>query len=231
MTKFNYMKEFKAKLVSAKGLTADVKHFVFEAEEDFPYESGQFVMVEITDGKDPSGVSRAYSIASAPDGKRFELLVKILPDGRGSQFLNGLQDGAVLNFKGPFGHFLMDTSSKKDVLFVATGTGLAPIRAMINANISSGRNVKLFFGVRYLADIFMEEEFKDLGMNYKICVSRPEGAYSGFVGRVTDLIEKTDFDYKNLQVYICGSKQMSDSVRTYFLGKGVLPEDIKNEVF
>lgn len=246
------MKEFKAKLVSAKALTADIRHFAFEAEKDFSYEPGQFVMVSIDDGKDPkasgvcirkqadnkrpSGVSRAYSIASASNGKIFELLVKILPDGRGSQFLNGLQDGAVLNFKGPFGHFVMDKNFKKDILFIATGTGIAPVRAMMNAAIASGRNVKLFFGVRYLADIFMEDYLKNLAakndnFEYTICVSRPEGEYKGFVGRVTDLIEKTDFDYKNSQVYMCGSKSMVDSVRKYFLEKGAADQDIKNEIF
>ena len=230
-----FMKEFKAKLVSAKALTQDVKEFLFHAEEDFSFEPGQFVMVEIADGKDPKAV-RAYSIASEPNGKSFELLVRILPDGRGSQFLSNIKEGDVLNFRGPFGHFVMDTSSKKDILFIATGTGLAPVKAMIASAIASGRNVTLMFGLRYIADVFSEEYLKELSLkngNFKfnICISRPEKEFDGFTGRVTDLIEKTDFDYSNLQIYMCGNKPMVDGVKEYFLKKGVLADDIKNEVF
>jgi NAD(P)H-flavin reductase len=251
------MKEFKAKLVIAKALTQDVKEFMFEAESDFSFEPGQFVMVEIADGKEPKAV-RAYSIASEPNGKFFELLVRILPDGRGSQFLAALEEGTKLNFKGPFGHFVMDKNSKKDVLFIATGTGLAPVKSMMTSAIASGRNITLMFGLRYVADVFLEDYLKDLAaknsnFKFNICISRPEKEFDGFTGRVTDLIEKTDkeffsekqpnleglrsqtpsalFDYSNLQIYMCGNKPMVDGVKEYFLGKGVADTDIKNEVF
>ncbi len=223
------MKDFKAKLTDIKELTGDVRMFFFEPDCDFQFKAGQFVMIKIEDG-----VSRAYSIASRPDEKSFCLAIKLIEGGRGSEFLRGLSVGSVLNIKGPFGHFVVDPESQKDLVLVATGTGLAPMRSIVSDLIDTGRKMTLIFGVRHVEDIFLKDEFEKLdseheNFNFKLTLSKPDESWTGLKGRVTDYLE--GFDPGNIQIYICGSKLMVSEVREYFLSAGVPESDIKNEVF
>ncbi len=230
------MKELKAKLVSIKDLTHDVKQFTFEPSIDF--EAGQFVMINIDDGDEPS-TSRAYSIASTPNDDQLSLAIKLLPDGRGSKFLANVKEGDALDMKGPFGHFVIDKDSDKDLVFVATGTGVAPMHSMIGSLLANGdlRNMTLFFGVRHIKDIFWREKFEELASKYenfdfKLTLSQPEDeSWNGHIGRVTAILPEANFDFSRIQVYICGNKSMIDHVKEFFVEQGVPEVDIKNEVF
>lgn len=216
------MIDFKAKLTSIKDLTQDVKMFVFERPEGFEFKAGQFVMIKFDDE-----VSRAYSIASSPsDESGLSFIIKLLEGGRGSEYLRKAKEGDEFNFKGPFGHFFLNDDSEKDIVLVGTGTGIAPLYSIL---LSSNKKMKLFFGLRYVEDLFFQEKFKDF--DCKIILSRPDESWDGEKGYVTDLIKAEDFDFEKIQVYICGSKDMVDDVKGYFLEKGVPAEDIKNEVY
>jgi len=230
------MEDFKAKLVSIKDLTHDVKQFMFETEEDFRFESGQFVMVKVDDGAEPLA-SRAYSIASAPDGSEFSLVIKLLPGGRGSEFLSRVSVEQNFDLKGPFGHFVLDKKSEKDLVFVATGTGVAPFHSMLVSLLEDKdpRHVTLLWGLRHCVDVFWRERFEELAsehanFDFKLTLSQPENeSWDGLQGRVTDHLD--GFDTANIRVYICGNKSMIDQSKEYFSEQGVPGDDIKNEIF
>ena len=219
------MGNIKGKLVVKKELTYDVIQFDIEVEPGFQHKSGQFIMVDVLDGKEPKA-RRAYSITTRGGvDNKFSLIVKILPDGRGSRFLAGLDVGAELSLSGPFGHFVFDENPKKNIVFIATGTGIAPINAMIEEN----KGGTLFWGLRHAKDIFWAEKYKDLDL--KLTLSKPEGDWTGLVGRVTEIVPKTAMDFENIRVYMCGNKSMTDEMKQYLLANGVPPEDIKFEIF
>ena len=231
------MKDFRAKLVSVKELTADVRQFSFEPDTDFHFEAGQFVMIDIIDEQAPTA-SRAYSIASTPGSGVIELVIK-LRDGRGSNFLRNLSEGDDVSMKGPFGHFAIDKSSGKDLVFIATGTGIAPINSMIRSLLESGdaRKMRLFFGLRHFNDVFWREEFEKLAAEHEnfdviLSLSRPDDSpWDGRQGRVTSIIAEENFDFSNIQVYLCGNKAMVDETKHFFVEHGVSVQDIRHEIF
>lgn len=232
------MKDFKAKLVSVKELTSDVRQFLFEPDTDFRFEAGQFVMIDIMDGQTASA-SRAYSIASTPSSGMIQLVIKLREDGRGANFLRNLSEGDFVAMKGPFGHFAIDKDSSKDLVFVATGTGIAPINSMIKSLLENGdtRKTRLFFGLRHISDVFWHEEFEQLASEHEnfdaiLSLSRPDdGTWNGHKGRVTSILTKEDFDFTNIQTYLCGNKDMVDETKQFFVKNGVAEQDIRHEIF
>ncbi len=220
-------------------LTHDVFQLKFQPLEHIEFLAGQFVTIKITD-KEDSPCFRAYSIASAPEEKDFfELCVKIVEDGRGTNWLNSLQTGDKIEFLGPHGKFLYDEQSNKNALFIATGTGIAPLKSMIEDQLAKGnnKNLQLLFGLRHIKDVFYQDLLEDLGakypnFEYKITLSQPENEnWSGETGRVTEILEKTDLDTKNTEVYLCGLKAMIESVTTILKDKGFSDDAINFEKY
>ncbi len=220
----------KATLQKHIDLTDDVFELVFEAETPFTFNAGQFVTIKIDDKVPPC--FRAYSIASSPlaETTEFRLCVKLMPGGRGSNWLNNLKEGDQINFIGPNGYFTFKDTAKK-VIFIATGTGVAPFTSMIEdqLNKGNGQKLELLFGVRHMKDVFYAEwleKLKNKGdFDYTITLSQPEDeSWQGSKGRVTEALKTHNFDPANTMFYICGLKDMIDSVTAILKEKGV-PED------
>jgi ferredoxin-NADP reductase len=222
----------KAKVTGKKVLSHDVFELHFETAEPFNFEAGQFITIKICD-TDPKPCFRAYSISSAPSGNTFELCIKEIPNGRGSCWLNTLTPGAEIEFIGPNGKFNFTTDSTKKVLFIATGTGVAPLKSMIEdqLNKDSTQPMHLLFGVRHIKDIFFKEHFEKISndnFSFDLALSQPEDeSWEGSIGRVTDHIPDT----KNTEVYICGLKGMIDSVHKILLKKGLSENSIHHEKY
>jgi ferredoxin-NADP reductase len=229
-----------AKVNDKKNLSHDVIELEFETKEIFNFQAGQFITVKIDDKKG-SQCFRAYSISSSVKGKNcFDLCVKVVENGRGSVWLNNLAVGDEIKFLGPTGNFIFDEEVKNNIYFVATGTGIAPLKSMIEdllINKNYKKNLNLILGVRYIKNIFYDEFFDDLtkkynNFKYEITVSQPEEAgWNGNVGRVTQFIEKMKFDVNDSCFYICGLKAMVDEVSHMLAGKGVNEKDIHHEKY
>lgn len=216
-----------AELVKKEQLTGDVFEFGFKfAPTDTPYKSGQFAMMNFDfDGKKEQ---RAYSISSPAQIDYFEICVKILPDGKGSSYLNGLKLRDKVEFKLPFGQFTVEPDSPKDILFVGTGTGLAPIKGLVQELLAKGfkQQINLIFGVRSEEDIFYQDILKDLAekhenFHYRICCSQPSSNWQGDCGRVTAFLSQYDLKSPNVALYICGNGNMVKDVRAYALEQGM----------
>src|SRR5262249_14513939 len=125
---------------------------------------GQFVSLTCGHGPDGQPVLRSYSLASLPGAGTMRLVLKLVPGGAASEWFRALAPGSPVRFTGPMGFFVLELSHPGDLVFVATGTGIAPIVPMIDqalARDEPGR-VFLFWGLRQESDLFWQEELAAL---------------------------------------------------------------------
>lgn len=217
---------------------AEVRFYV--GSDGFAYRPGQYMIFLVPNL--PNAIRRSYSIATPPsDAGHFEVCVRAVAGGSGSNFIHRLRPGQKLTVEGPFGDFVLDEDSKRDIVMIATGTGMAPIKSMLMHLLErrSQRRVRLFFGVRHESDLFYTDLLRGLsahypGFEYKVILSRadPE-SWSGPRGRVTDLIDRylTPADAENSEVYICGGRPMIDASAQRLIALGFHPETIHYERF
>jgi NAD(P)H-flavin reductase len=213
-------------------LTHDVREIELTLEEpdEIRFAAGQFVSFEIERPEFPFPATRPYSIASAPASRHvIGLLLNHVPGGPGSEYLFGLREGDVTTFRGPAGSFTL-RDSQRDLLFVATGTGIAPIRSMLwsLADTSSPRAVALYWGLRSERDLYYQDELAELArhmprFSFTTTLSRPAGVWHGAVGRVSPLIAQRISDVSNLDVFLCGNAAMIQEVRTIVRQLGLCP--------
>lgn len=201
-------------------LTTTVKTFRFRFPEGkwVPFQAGQFCMVHVPKGEKP--LKKPYSICSAPfEVGTLDLCVKLVEGGYTTNWFWGLQEGAEVTITIPYGGFLIRTPVDYDPVFVATGTGITPLRSMIKTLFHKGcdRKILLIFGVRYENEILYEEEFQRLAEQHKNfefipTVSRPK-SWKGEVGYVQEKLKKFVPSPKAKQIYVCGLIPMIESVQ------------------
>lgn len=199
---------------------------MFEAEgvERLEYEPGQFV--SLTEEVGSQRITRPYSICSAPEGRRFELCLNRVPNGNLTPRLFELRPGDRVPISGPTGYFVLRRPIS-DSIFVATGTGIAPIRAMLQDPRlwESGREFTLIFGARHEHGLLYREEFEELARrqrNFRFwpVLSRPPEGWQGRTGHVQPHVREAAGDRRDLDVYVCGLKAMVDDVRRMLIGIG-----------
>lgn len=171
--------------------------------ESFSYAPGQFVSAVAPD-QNGKQQTRAYSIASAAKANRFELCVNRVENGFFSNHLADLPDlpvGSAIQLHGPHGHFVLQDPIT-DSIFVATGTGIAPMRAYIQwlfpedgPDRSQGKEIWLVYGTRHETDIYYHEEFEALAnrkpnFHYLATLSRPQDGWQGLRGYVQDHVAR-----------------------------------------
>jgi len=224
---------FTAKVTNVLQLTHDVRQIDFELLDprEIHFQAGQFISFEVPDARTGRMVTRPYSIASSPDSPHvISLLLNLVPGGPGSTYLFGLRQGDTTSFAGPAGNFYLRDDPARELLFVATGTGIAPLRSMVwaNAGRSAPRGAILLWGLRSQRDLYYREELADLEKRHPnfsctITLSRPEAGWPGVTGRVTDLVRQQVSDVKRLAVYLCGNSGMIKEVTGLIQAKGLCP--------
>jgi CDP-4-dehydro-6-deoxyglucose reductase len=215
-----------ARLVEFREIAPNTRHFVFETPEleELYFVPGQFVsFTETLRGKK---ITRPYSIASPPDGNRFEICLNLVDDGFFSPYLFAMQPGDTVEMSAPLGYFVLRNPGK-DAIFVATGTGIAPFRSMLHAYLGQGdqKEMTLIFGVRYEQGLMYRSEFEQLekdhpNFHFRPTLSRPGAAWKGRTGHVQQHLLEAIGDRRDLDVYICGLKLMVDDVRAILKGLG-----------
>lgn len=189
--------------------------------KELAFKPGQFVSVkEQVNGKE---IIRAYSIASPRDGNRFSLCLNCVPEGILSPRFFSLKPGDVIEIGEPLGYFTLRNPDRRAVL-VATGTGIAPFRSMLRDQLAELEvPVTLLFGVRHEGGLLYRGEFEELtskhpNFRFLPTITRPSPTWTGRSGRVQLHLDEalsieTEPDRANTDVYICGLKEMVDSVR------------------
>lgn len=218
---------FAARLVESRELTPEVRHFVFDVPgtETLNYVPGQFVSFShLIDGRE---ITRAYSISSAPDGNRFTLCLNRVEDGLFSPYLFAMKPGDAVTMQGPLGMFVWRNPGK-DAILVATGTGIAPFRAMLEEELRSARtnSLRLIFGVRYESHLLYRDELEAWArlhprFVFQPTLTRPDAIWTGSTGRVQQHVLDAVGDRRDIDVYICGMKEMVDDVRQRLRNIGV----------
>ena len=213
-----------AKLVAFRDLSPAVRHFVFEADAELRYEAGQFVsFTQRVAGKE---ITRAYSLASAPSsGNRFELCLNLVPEGKLTPHLFSMRIGDAIAMRPPLGTFTLRHPGRP-AIFVATGTGIAPFRAILEEHLSeTSPDTTLVFGARHESGLLYRAEFEALSARFPQfhfwpTLSRPEPGWAGRSGHVQAHLAEAVASRTDLDFYLCGLKQMVDDVRIILKGMG-----------
>lgn len=169
---------------------------------------------------------------------QIDLCVKLVPGGKATGWFWTFQTGKRLQVHGPFGKFVLPREIEQDLVFIATGTGIAPFRSMIHHLLSSGfqRPIWLLFGARYEQHIPYHEEWQRLAANhahfhYLPTLSRPSDSWQGETGYVQTKISKFFPNPQGKLVYICGLQKMIQAVQEECLKQGFPKEAIHYERF
>ncbi|MFO0660287.1 MAG: FAD-dependent oxidoreductase [Polyangiaceae bacterium] len=230
---------FQTRLVSSTLIAPAVRELVFEKlDGPLKFAPGQWLNMHLPGPKEGTEITRAYSIASCPDGTpRFALAVTKVENGPGSTALHALQPGVEVRATGPQGFFTRDADVGHPSLFVATGTGLTPLRSMIHAALREGATepLVLLLGVRHgedrlYADELAELEAKHPGFKAHFTLSRPSPEWKGRTGYVQTHVDElwkglVDAGRGAPHVYICGLERMVKAVRDKLRKEHTVPRD------
>jgi len=205
------------------------------AAERFQFLAGQYIEFLLKDGQ-----RRAYSIANAPEQEGpLELHIRHLPGGLFTDFVFGastpaLKEKDILRFEGPLGSFFLREDSKKPIIFVAAGTGFAPIKSIIEQMQAKEicRPIHLYWGGRRPNDLYLDDlcknwanELPDFQYIPVISDALTEDAWQGRTGFVHQAVIDDHPNMKGFQVYACGAPVMVNAARNDFSSQCHLPEE------
>jgi ferredoxin-NADP reductase len=229
-----------ARLTRSVWLSDQTKHLEFTVEDisQFTFTPGQFVSIE---QPKPEGKvhTRAYSIASAPRATAsFDLCLNRVEAGFLSNWLCDLEEGATVKFHGPHGMFTL-RQPHQDSVFIATGTGVAPIRGMVHwlfdqPDRHQDHDYWLVYGTRHEEGLYYRDELLAIerahsNFHYLPTLSRGGNEWQGLRGYVQDHVREIVGERRDMQAYICGLHLMVDANRK--LLKDELGWDRKQIVF
>jgi len=172
------------------------------------------------------GVRRSYSIASTVNEQFLTLYIKKLEGGVLSQYwFHDAKKNDLIRIEGPKGSFFF-REPKKKVVFLATGTGIAPVKAILDKLESQAERYEyisfsLLWGNRYMDDFFWQPSYAKLKLNFVPVLSRPQAQWGGRSGYVQDAFIEENTSLELTQVYACGSLQMIQSASEKLIKKGL----------
>ncbi len=217
-------------------------HLEFSVDElrEFPFVPGQFIST-VADDANGKSQTRAYSLASAPRGNRFDLCLNRVEGGFFSNLLCNLEPGQTVPFHGPHGLFML-RSPLTDGIMIATGTGIAPMLGFVQhlfpedgSDRSEGRHFWLVYGTRHETELYYQHYFEKVAsehpnFHYLRTLSRPHDGWEGERGYVQELVARIVTEHAqhhrhgeasspaapdgfNIHAYICGLNEMVSANR------------------
>lgn len=218
--------------------TNDSRHFrlAFDPGTVFEFDAGQFVNIFIPSPE--KTFKRPYSIASSPTWSGFiDICWKKVPGGSATSYLWTLKEGDKLDIQGPLGRFTLPQELPEKVVFISTGTGIAPFRAMMHSLIEKKAPVEMvnIFGNRYEDDILYQAEFEALAAknsNFRnvFTISRPKN-WTGETEYVQEMLRKYVPATPGTRIYICGLTAMIQEVEKTALELGFDKKQIHYEKY
>lgn len=192
------------------GTTAIVK-LKLPAAQKFDFHAGQYIDI-IYDNQ-----ARSYSIANSSNYNELELHIRYHPGGLFSQAVwNNLQVGSLIRFRGPLGNFIL-RDSDKPILMVCTGTGIAPIKGLIEHMITTNnkRSIHLIWGDNIVDDFYLVDMItkwkNELNLIVDLCTME-ENTDGYYHGMVTDFVANNYTTLANHEVYACGNPKMIEDI-------------------
>lgn len=201
----------KHEVVANKRLNSKFHLITFKANNPgFNFRPGQFVTLKVT-----NSVFRCYSIFSSPDIlPSWEMFVDITPGGPGTTYLKNLKKGEIIETSPSTGTFIYENNGRENIIFAGTGCGIAPLLPILTTCLNNSKHTKtvLFWGLRYIKDIVLEERLKILkksfpNFSYEIILSRPEKEWAGNTGHVQKQIFSAlkEFSPNKTAIYLSGN--------------------------
>ena len=218
-------KTFPCRIRSLECLSGEIIRITLKLppNQKLNYLPGQYVDVI---GKD--GVRRSYSVANAPaSDKSIELHIRRVSGGAMSRYwFNEARIDDLLRLNGPLGTFFLRDVSGLDLILLATGTGIAPIKAMLEG-LAAGplerlpRSICVYWGGRVQQDLYWDPAETGLALRYIPVLSRGDSSWTGARGYVQQTVLKSGTNLEQAVVYACGSPEMIDSARAQLTAAGV----------
>ncbi len=201
------------------------------ANEKLQYRAGQYIEFLLRDNK-----RRSYSMANAPhESDQITLHIRHMPGGLFTdQVFGTMKERDILRFEGPLGTFFLREDSDKPIVMLASGTGFAPIKALVEQTIhlKSTRPITLYWGGRRPSDLYMQslcEEWARTLPNFTyvpvVSNALPEDQWQGRTGFVHQAVMQDIADLSGHQVYACGAPVVVDSAQRDFVAHCHLPAD------
>ncbi|MDF0606753.1 CDP-6-deoxy-delta-3,4-glucoseen reductase [Neisseriaceae bacterium TC5R-5] len=199
--------------------------------ERLQFKAGQYIDILMKDGK-----KRSFSIANAPHDDQFlELHIRNQPGGSFSEYVfQQMKEREIMRFKGPLGTFFLREDSDKPIVFVASGTGFAPVKGIIEHAIQQNiqREMVFYWGARTKADLYMadlagswQQQHPHITFIPVLSEALPEDAWIGRTGFVHQAVLDDFADLSGYQAYVCGAPLMVEAAHSSFTRERQLPED------
>ena len=227
------IQNFKAKIKSIEEISKDVKIFTLELDKGITFRAGQFLTLIVEEnGK---RFTAPYSIASSPkEKKQIQFAIKLVNAGNVTSRLWKKIEGDEINLMGPRGGFGIKNNDKDNLIFIGTGTGIAPLKSMIKSLLEENtkKSLTLIFGERFENQILFEKELQELENKYKNfkfirVISKPSENYVGRSEPVYTYINATrDVEIGNSEAYLCGMSEMVEECKEKLIKNGMEEENI-----
>jgi CDP-4-dehydro-6-deoxyglucose reductase len=203
-------------------------------DADLVYLPGQYMNVQLGGGR-----HRSFSMASKPDGNSVDFHVRRIPGGYFTdQYLASLCGGSPLEVELPLGNFRFHAEDYRPLVMVATGTGLAPIKSMLESLMGDDDcpPVSLYWGMRTEADLYLHDEIQRWAehlyeFQYVPVLSRASDSWIGRRGHVQDAVLADLPDLSEHAIYLCGSPTMIADAKVAFLGRGASVDHLYADSF
>jgi len=231
-------KKIAAKVYSNHLAASDVSvlRLRFPAGQKVKFAAGQYLQVRMEDGS-----SRSYSMANPPHENDGAILhIRHVQDGVFSARVAGLAPGDVLEIEMPFGHVHLPEDDLRPIVFVAGGTGFAPVKAIIDDLMRkrAKRQVTLIWGARNAAGLYMlaaidrwRRQWPDFRFLPAISDDPAADIADAFAGRADQALQASCPNLQDHVVYCCGSPGMVTAVRQAALASGAQPDDFHADAF
>lgn len=202
------------------------------ANQPFQYHAGQYIELLLA-----NGLRRSYSMATAPEvaNGRMELHLRHMPGGVFTDHVFGaMKAKEILRAEGPYGSFYLRDDSARPIVLLASGTGFAPIKAIVEHMRAKGldRPTTLYWGCRCRADLYLHDwaqaaaaELPWLTYVPVLSDAAADDGWTGRAGLVHQAVMADQPDLSGHEVYACGAPIMVDSARRDFVGRCALPEE------
>ncbi|MDC8757374.1 CDP-6-deoxy-delta-3,4-glucoseen reductase [Janthinobacterium fluminis] len=227
------IKKMPSRVTSIEKVAPDVVVLTLQlpANERLQYRAGQYIEFMLRDGK-----RRSYSMASAPDGEGpLTLHIRHMPGGLFTESVfNTMKERDILRFEGPLGTFFLREDSDKPIVLLASGTGFAPIKAIVEhmIHLKSPRPMLLYWGGRRPQDLYMDAlcrrwaaELPNFQYVPVVSDAQPDDQWQGRGGFVHRAVIDDLPDLSGHQVYACGAPVVVDSAKRDFVQLCKLPEE------
>jgi CDP-4-dehydro-6-deoxyglucose reductase len=206
-------------------------HLRIPPNASFPYLSGQYINIIKSDYK------RSYSIANTSSASNLVFFIKNYGGGRFSNYLfNEAKINDLLRIEGPIGTFFYRKTNKKNIIFLATGTGIAPVKAILEQMDENNcevidKNIYLFFGGRTEEDLFWKPDFENINIHFIPVLSRSNADWNGEKGYIQNVVISKEIDLADSVLYACGSENMIKDSRELAIENGLSEDAFYSDAF